>query len=120
MITPNIRQALYSEASNYADRDAYISDLALSSIWGDHPNAECIPPYRIALLSTIYDAAHATILSLIEQYGMSQTGFSRYFNIPLRSVQAWCGGQRQCPQYVIAMAAEILAADNGREEEADR
>lgn len=52
----------------------------------------------------------ATIPDLIKKYGMTQTGFARRFNIPLRTVQGWCIGERTCPPYVIAMAAEILAA----------
>lgn len=103
-LTPFIRSTLYAEAGTYADRDAYISDLALSSVWGD---AE-VPAERLALLGGIWDGAHCTVPELIKKYGMTQTGFSQFFNIPLRTVQNWCGGQRECPSYVIAMAAEIL------------
>lgn len=112
MTDPKIRQTLYQEAANYDSCDAYVSDLALSSIWGDLPD-ETIPPERVALLETIYDAAHATIPELIAQHGMTQTGFARYFGIPLRTVQDWCNGRRVCPPYVVAMAAEILAHDTG-------
>ena len=106
-LTPAIRAALYAEAGTYADRDAYISDLALSSVWGD---AE-VPAERLALLGGIWDGAHCTVPELIKKYGMTQTGFSQFFNIPLRTVQNWCGGQRECPSYVAAMASEILAMD---------
>ena len=34
-LTPFIRSALYAETGAYADRDAYASDMALSSVWGD-------------------------------------------------------------------------------------
>jgi hypothetical protein len=106
-LTPFIRSTLYAEAGTYADRDAYISDLALSSVWGD---AE-VPAERLALLGGIWDGAHCTVPELIKKYGMTQTGFSQFFNIPLRTVQNWCGGQRECPSYVAAMASEILAMD---------
>lgn len=106
-LTPFIRSMLYAEAGTYADRDAYISDLALSSVWGD---AE-VPAERLALLGGIWDGAHCTVPDLIKKYGMTQTGFSQFFNIPLRTVQNWCGGQRECPSYVAAMASEILAMD---------
>lgn len=110
MLDPKIRQLLLSEARNYPDRDAYISDLALSSIWGDEPDAD-IPPERVELLDHMHDIASATIPGLLETYGLSQTNFARYFDIPLRTVQNWCGGQRECPQYVVTMAAEILSRD---------
>lgn len=110
ILTPKIRAALYAETCAYADRDAYISDMALSSIWGDAEDAE-VPAERLALLGAIWDGAHRTIPELIEKYGMTQTGFAQYFNIPLRTVQNWCGGQRECPPYVAAMVAEVLAMD---------
>lgn len=110
-LTPFIRAALYAEAGAYVDRDAYVSDMALSSVWGDAEDEE-IPAERLALLGGIWDGAHRTIPELIKQYGMTQTGFAQYFNIPLRTVQHWCLGERSCPPYVIAMAAEILALNN--------
>lgn len=109
-MTTAIRATLYSEAHNYTDRDAYISDLALSSIWGDAPDAD-VPADRLELLGRVYDAAHATIPSLLEQYHMTQSAFARFFSIPLRTVQDWYAGRRACPPYVLTMAAEILAAN---------
>lgn len=109
-LTPIIRSALYAETGAYADREAYISDMALSSIWGDAEDAE-VPAERLALLGGIWDGAHCTIPEVIKKYGLTQTGFAQYFGIPLRTVQDWCGGRRECPPYVAAMAAEILAAN---------
>lgn len=108
-LTPLIRAALYADVSEYTCRDDYISDTAISSIWGDAEGAE-IPAERLALLGGIWDGAHCTIPELIEKYGLTQTSFAQYFGIPRRTVQNWCGGQRECPPYVAAMAAEILAA----------
>lgn len=107
-LTPAIRATLYAEAGAYNDRDAYISDMALSSILGDAEGTE-ISVDRLPLLGGIWDGAHCTIPELLEKYGLAQTGFAQYFRIPLRTVQNWCGGQRECPPYVAAMAAEILA-----------
>lgn len=108
MLTPFIRSTLYAETGAYADRESYISDMALSSIWGRSRNAD-IPKERIALLGRIWDATHCTVQELAQQYGLSQTDFARYFGIPLRTVQGWFNGSRSCPPYVLTMAAEILA-----------
>jgi len=107
-LTPFIRFALYAETGAYADRDAYISDMALSGVWGSTEDAE-IPAERLTLLGAIWDGAHCTIPELLKKHGLTQTGFAQYFNIPLRTVQDWCGGRRACPPYIAAMAAEILA-----------
>ena len=109
-LTPAIRAAIYAETGAYTDRDAYISDMALSSIWGDAEDAE-IPADRLALLGGIWDGTHCTIADLLKKHGLTQTGFAQYFNVPLRTVQGWCLGERTCPPDVAAMAAEILAAN---------
>lgn len=107
-MTSQLRHTLYSETRNYTDPDAYVSDLALSSVWGDAEDAD-IPAERIALLRRIWEDTHCTVRELIERYGLTQSAFARHFNIPLRSVQHWCLGARQCPPYLIAMAAELLS-----------
>lgn len=105
--TPTLRHTLYAEALNYTDRDAYISDLASSPIWPDDPSG-FLPAERVALLGNIYDDTHCTLRDLLARYHLSQAAFSRYFSIPLRTVQNWYLGERQCPAYLLTMAAEIL------------
>ena len=46
-----------------------------------------------------------TIKSLVADCGMSQRAFSEYFHIPLRTVEDWCRGIRQCPAYVVELIA---------------
>ena len=42
-----------------------------------------------------------TIKELRTKSGMTQQAFGDYFGIPLRSIQNWEGGQRQCPEYLL-------------------
>lgn len=111
-MTNQLRHKLYAETNNYTDPDAYVSDLALSSMWGDAGDAD-IPADRIALLRRIWDDTHCTVRELIERYGLTQSAFARHFNIPLRTVQGWCLGERDCPPYLITMAAELLNCIEG-------
>lgn len=104
-MTNQLRHTLYSEARNYTDPDAYVSDLALSSMWGDADS----PAERIALLRRVWDDTHCTVRELIEHCGLTQSAFARHFDIPLRTVQDWYSGRRQCPPYLITMAAELLS-----------
>lgn len=110
-MTNNLLHLLYAEARSYADVDAYVSDLALSSMWGDAEDAEDAdtPADRIALLRRIWDDTHCSIRELIGRCGLTQSAFARHFNIPLRTVQGWCLGERDCPPYLITMAAELLS-----------
>lgn len=38
---------------------------------------------------------------LRKQSGMNLTQFSKYFNIPYRTIQNWERGERQCPEYLL-------------------
>ena len=44
-----------------------------------------------------------TIKELRQSTGMTQTEFGDYLNIPMRTIQNWEGGQRNCPEYVIEL-----------------
>lgn len=110
-MTATIRQTLYAEALTYTDRAAFVSDLALSSLWGDEPEEDA-PPARLALLEAVYNAAHtADINQLLRAHHLNQNAFARMFGIPLRTVQGWCIGERTPPDYVLRMAAELLSRD---------
>lgn len=101
---------LLAEAPGYTDRDAYVSDLSLSSIWGDGED-DPIPPERIDLIGRVYDALHSTLPELLQIFGMSQTAFAAHFGIPFRSVQNWYLGTRKCPPYLLPMCAKLLMLD---------
>lgn len=40
---------------------------------------------------------------LRKQSGMNLTQFSKYFNIPYRTIQNWERGERQCPEYLLEL-----------------
>lgn len=96
-----------AEAQNYTDRDAYISDISLSSMWGDLPDAE-IPEDRIEQLCSIYDAANRSIKQIAAEAGVSVRAIATRFCIPQRTVENWSGGQRECPVYLRLMMQECL------------
>ena len=49
---------------------------------------------------------------LRKQSGMNQTQFAIYFGIPLRTVQNWERGERQCPKYLLALMEYKLKKEN--------
>ena len=97
-----------SEAANYFDKDDYISDLALSSIWEDTEDAEGIPVERIQMLNDIWNAIHRSIPDIAKASGMSMRKLAERFFIPYRTVENWSSGARSCPLYVSLMMQEIL------------
>ena len=99
-----------TEAQNYTDREAYISDLALSSIWCDGPEDD-IPTARMEQLGNIYDAVHRSIKQIAADAGMSVRAMAIRFCIPQRTAESWCGttdAARQCPMYTRLMMQECL------------
>lgn len=99
-----------NEAKNYTDRDAYISDLALSTIWGDAQDIG-IPPERIDQLGSIYDAAKRSVKDIAADAGISCRKLAERFCIPYRTVENWCSAAdcaRQCPLYTRLMMQECL------------
>lgn len=89
------------------DRDAFVSDWALSSIWEDEPDAE-IPPERLEQIGEIWDAAHRSVKEIAAAAGLSQKKLAERFGISTRAVEYWCSGQRTCPDYVRLMMQESL------------
>ena len=114
-----IFSAAWAEAISgaYADRDSYVSDLALSSIWGDAEDAE-VPADRLDTLGSIWDAAHMSIKDIRTASGLSRTAFAEHLCIPYRTVQDWELGARACPGYLRLLIAEHFGIF--RRPEADR
>lgn len=98
---------LFGSAIEIADRDAYVSDWALSSAWGDDPEAE-IPAARLEALERLWDMAHSTIRDIRAHTGLSQAAFAVRYCIPRRTVENWESGDRQCADYVRLLLAEAV------------
>jgi len=91
-----------SEAAKYSDRVAYISDLALSSMWGDAPDAE-IHAERIDALGQIYDATHRTIKDIAEACGTSVRQLALRYAIPRRTTENWSRWPDTAPLHALLM-----------------
>lgn len=85
-------------------RDAFLNNVTLSV--PDDP-AGCVDlDAEKARLSRIWELAHLSMKGLISITGLSQTAFAKGAGIPLRTVQNWYGGIRECPAYVRFLLAE--------------
>lgn len=99
--------ALFGGALADKDRDMYVSDWALSDIWGDPPDAE-IPKDRIKSLIALWDVAHITIREIRAATGLSQVAFAQRFCIPRRTVENWESGASACPDYLRILLAQAV------------
>lgn len=103
--------ACCQEIENYQDKDAYISDMALSSIWEDAPETG-ITQDRIAAIGGIWDAYHRSIKDIADASGLSQRKLAERFFIPYRTVEDWSAGKRTPPAYVRLMMQECIGMLN--------
>lgn len=93
---------LWKEAISDDDRDVYISDWALSSIWeGENDITEAADVCGI-----IWDVAHMSVAEIRTHTGLTQAEFATKFCVPLRTVQNW--EYRGCPDYIRLMMARII------------
>lgn len=53
-----------------------------------------------------------TIKEIREMSGLSRAGFSRTYHIPLRSLENWEAGQRECPSYLPLLLERVVTEDN--------
>ena len=90
--------ACVREVPAYADIGAYVSDLALSSMWGDAVTSD-IPAARIDQLRAIYTAVNRPVRAIVTASGLSQAAFAERYCIPRRTVEDWCRGVSSCPLY---------------------
>ena len=58
-----------------------------------------------------------TLKDSCQEDGITQTELSRRFDIPLRTVQNWHGGQRTPPPYVLTLLEEALKNNAGKQSE---
>ena len=92
--------AALQEAAAYDDPDAFVSDVATSDIFG--ASEDELP----ALAAELRSYAHLTVNEIVQHAGLSQTDFAARFAIPLRTLQGWISGSRECPPYVRLLLAK--------------
>lgn len=95
------------ELPEYTDVDAYTSDLALSTIWGDRPEDD-IPPERIDQLQSIFQAASKPVPEIAKAAGLNITNMASRFAVPYRTMQDWFSGARECTLATRLMMQECL------------
>lgn len=96
-----------TEIENYTDRDAFVSDLAISPAFPEDSDLSV----TASELILIWEVYHMTIRDLRTAAGISRMDFSRRFCIPIRTIENWeCTGPnaRECPVYVRLFIAESL------------
>ena len=100
---------LWGEALVEDDKEVFISDYALSSIWGDPEDITDEELMQIAdFIGSVWDAAHRNMRQIVKSTNLSQAKFANLFAIPKRTVEDWCRGISSPPDYVRLMIQLLL------------
>lgn len=100
---------LWGEALVSHDRDSYISDWSLSSIWGVDPEPSPDLTEIIVAVENIWNVAHMTVKDIRTSTGLTQVLFAQRFCLPTRTLVNWeVAGEnhRKCPDYLRLLLAE--------------
>lgn len=103
-------QKLIQDAISTPDRDAFVSDWALSSAWGDEPTAP-IPVDRVQYLAKLWEDVRKSVAELRAMTGLTQGKFAAWYGIPPRTVQNWESGASNAPEYVRLMLVRLVRQD---------
>ena len=106
-MTDKLFYMIFTNALGVADRDAFISDWALSSVWGGAEDAE-IPAERLTELGKIWDVAHVSFADIVKASGLKLVDFAARFAIPYRTAQNWLAGVNRCPDYTRLLLARAV------------
>ncbi len=101
-MTNKHRWICLSEALNYQEEDAFVSDMALSSTWGEDD------PPPLEALRCLWKAAHRNVRAIAKDGGISMRALAERFGVPYRTVEDWAAGKRTPPAYVLLMMQELL------------
>lgn len=91
----------WGEALEYTDRAAFVSDAALSSLWGED---DADPMVHVPELGKLWDAAHTGVKAIRELTCMTQAEFAARHLVPLRTLQRWENGE--CPEHIRLLLLE--------------
>lgn len=107
-MTDTQRTLAITEAPNYTDPDAFISDILLSAAFLPPEDAEVQPDLAQADdLRRVWMVCAAPFRDFLALLGIGQSALSRLHHIPLRTVQNWASGTSECPIYTRIMMARL-------------
>ena len=96
-MTDTFFRDLWQKAQKAPDADSFVKGC-------DFPGSDLAPVKD--QLSRIWHVAHDAFAVLLKAMGIRQTELSTRFCIPLRTVQGWALGERECSSYIRLMIAE--------------
>lgn len=99
-----VLSTLWTEALAAQDRDAYVSELALSSIFPSDTD----PAVNAEYVGKVWDVAHMSAQEIVTARGLKRTACAQLLCMPYRTLESWCRGDRDCGDYIRLWLAVLL------------
>ena len=96
-MTDTFFRDLWQKAQKAPDADSFAKSC-------DFPGSDLAPVKD--QLSRLWHVAHDDFRDLLKAMQIRQTEMATHFCIPLRTVQGWALGERECSGYIRLMIAE--------------
>ena len=98
--------SIVSSIGDFADGDEFVSEWALSGIWGDAPDTD-IPQQRIDWLNALYGILTMPPQELLTITGRSVRRTAFHWGIKPDTANHWVAGKnKMLPQIRLTLAAE--------------
>lgn len=98
---------VWGAALEEKDKDVFVSDWTLSSMFADENELD-INSELADELEAIYKVAHMSVRDIVSESGLSQIAFAQKFCISRRTIGNWCTEKRKCPDYIRLMFCRLL------------
>lgn len=98
--------AAFTAALSTPDRDAFVSDWSLSSLFTGADEAAPVDPALVEELGQVWDVAHLSVSDIRAATGLSQRAFAERHCIPRRTYEAWEAGVNLCAPYFRLLLAQ--------------
>lgn len=97
----------YEAAGNCDTLEQFLELLTHHIGWLD-VSGKPVPPARTDWLIQYWQAYHRTPREIVELSGKTMKDFAKEYYIPLRTVEDWCAGRRNCATYTRLLLQESL------------
>lgn len=101
-------QTILPDAFSCPDRDVFVSDWALSSMFLPADDTAAPSDDLIQQLCAVWNAAHCSAADILTLSGLSKQDLCARFMIPVHTFENWLAGRRQCPPYTLLMLQQCL------------
>lgn len=104
-MTDKLFGKLWRDALAQPSKELYISEYGYPD-WFDEIGSDISE--AISVLSSIHDIAHMSIRDMVSSTGLTQSAFATKLCIPVRTVEDWVAGKRNCADYNRLAYAKCL------------